>query len=189
MVPRGWEEEAEDAAWTDEYDDEFEDEEFDDEEEELLEEDEFEDEEPEEEDEDELEALIDEGEALIEEGEYGAALDLFREAAERFPESPLAIYKVGHTALMLFSDGVEETNNWQDDDDLAGFYEEALNAFDAAITLDAEYYPALNGQGALYMVAENIEAALDCWQRSVDISPDQEEILTALEEARRQLEG
>ncbi len=135
---------------------------------------------------DELEALIDEGEALIEEGEYQEALVIFREATERFPESSYAHYHVGQTALMMFTDGLEETPMWQDDDDLSGFYEEAQNAFDAALTLDAEFYPALNGQGALFMVVNNLQAAIECWEKSLSINEEQEDILEAVAEAKKQ---
>lgn len=200
MVPRGWEEQSdEDPQNLDEFEAELGEEEEDLEEEEeadddgfLNEDGEFEiddDEEVEEdEEEDELQSLIDEGEALIEEGEYGSALELFREASERFPESPLALYHVGQTALMMFTDGLDVDSNWQDDDDLSSFYEESQSAFESALSLDEEFYPALNGQGALLMVVNNPAAAIDCWQRSLDIMPDQEDITQAIDEARSSLQ-
>ncbi len=190
MTPPGWEEEEEeDSPWMEEYDDDYGDEDLEEDDEDYLDDEYAEYEESEdEEEEDELESLIDEGEALIEEGEYLQALELFREAAERFPDSSLAVFHVGQTALMLFTDGVESTANWEDDDDLMGFYDEAMTAFDSALSLDDEYYPALNGQGALLMVGDNIDAAIECWEKSLDIHADQEEIEAALVEARSQAE-
>ncbi|MDK2973139.1 MAG: Anaphase-promoting complex, cyclosome, subunit 3 [Candidatus Sumerlaeota bacterium] len=188
MTPSGWEEEVEDESpWMEEVEDEFEDEEeFQDESEEFLaEDDEFaDDEDTEDEDEDELEPLIDEAEALIEEGEYEQALDLFREAAERFPESAEAAYKLGDTALMIFANGAEISVSWEDDDDLAAVYEEAINGFEMALSIDDTDYQAYNGLGTLYMVAGNPEAAVENWEKSLDINADQEEIAAALEEAR-----
>jgi tetratricopeptide (TPR) repeat protein len=135
---------------------------------------------------DDLEALIDEGEALIEEGEYTEALRIFREATERFPESPYAHYHVGQTALMMFSDGLEETPDWEDDDDLSSLNEEAQTAFDSALSIDEDFYPALNGQGALFMVLGNHQAAVEYWEKSLSINPDQEDIVEAVEEAKKQ---
>ena len=191
MVPPAWDEEEEDDALLDglsngydnndiaDYGDEDEDDSFEDEDEE-----EYDDEEVVDEEEDELEALIDEGEALIEEGEYAAALELFREACDRFPDNPWASYHVGQTALMMFTDGIENEPNWQDDDDLVGLHEEALNAFETAISLDEEYYPALNGLGALYILTRSPKLAVEAWEKSLAANPDQEDIEAALDQAR-----
>jgi len=181
MIPREWEEDEEDGPWIDEYDEDFGDDDGIDDDDDDLEDD---DDDPAEDEEDELEDLIAEGDTLLEEGEYEQALGLFREAAERFPESPLAVCKVGHANLMLFTDGVEETSNWEDDDDLAGWYEEALTAFDAALSIDEEFVDALNGQGALYMLADKGDDAIECWQRSLEIDPDQADIAAALADAQ-----
>lgn len=191
MTPPEWEEEDEGSAWIDEFVDD-DDEELEAEEDQPVlgedeEEEEFDDEAPEEEDEDELESLIEEGEALIEEGEYGQALEIFREASERFSDRPIALYHLGQTALMVLSDAIEEDgdhSSWQDDDELVGLYEEALNAFDVALSVDEEFYPALNGQGALYLVVDNRAAAVECWERSLEIEPDQEDISQVLEETK-----
>lgn len=195
MTPPGWDEEEEDeeSAWMDDYDDEFAEEEgMGDEEEDFLDDEygEFDDDESngDDEDEDELESLIDEGEALIEEADYQGALELFREAVERFPESAEAAFKLGSTALMIFTDGVETSPNWEDDDDLVGFYEDAVNGFDAALSIDPEDYQIFNGLGAVYMMADNLEAAIENWERSLELNAEQEDILEAIEEARAQLE-
>ena len=192
MTPPNWDEAMEqDSPWIDEYEEEsysspgsplIEDEEniYD---EEDMEDEEFEDAEAEE---DELEALIDEGEALIEEGEYDAAMAQFREAFERFPESEEAACHVGETALMLFTDGIEELANgdWEDDDDLQAYWDEGTGAFEAALGIDEECYPALNGLGAFQLLVGNREQALDYWERSLDINEDQEDITAALEDAK-----
>ncbi len=193
MAPPRWEdEENEETSLLGEYeDDELEDEDLE-EEDEFFEgddledlEDEYDSDESELGDDDDLDSLIDEGEALIEEGEYTEALRIFRETTERFPESPYAHYHVGQTALMMFSDGLEETPAWEDDDDLSSLNEEAQNAFDSALTIDSDFYPALNGQGALYMVLGAHQSAIECWEKSLLINPDQEDIVEAIEEARK----
>jgi tetratricopeptide (TPR) repeat protein len=190
----GWDDEdREDSGWIDDYEeDDFgeEAEEFgeDDDDGEFLDDEALDDDTGEEEAGDsELDGLIDEGEALIEEGEYLPALELFREAAERFPDSALALYHVGQTALMLFSDGVEGSANWEDDDELSGYHEEAQSNFEAALAVDEEFYPALNGQGALAMVLDNPKVAVESWEQSLAIEEDQEDIRAALEEARQML--
>lgn len=194
MAPPRWEdEENEETSLLGEYeDDELEDDELEDEDEffdgddDVEELDEDYDSDDDELEDDDLEALIDEGEALIEEGEYHEALRIFREATERFPESPYAHYHVGQTALMMFSDGLEETSDWEDDDDLSSLNEEAQTAFDSALSLDADFYPALNGQGALFMVLGIQQSAIEYWEKSLSINPDQDDITEAVEEAKSQ---
>ena len=191
MMPPDWaeEEEEEAAEWEENYDAGFEDDEYDEEEDFLDDEYGLEDEEADDDGEsDDLDDMIEEGNTLVEEGEYEAALTIFREAAERFPESPEAVFRVGHAALLLFTDGVEETLNWRDDDDVSAAYEEALNAFENALSIDAEHTQALNSQGALYMVAENPKLAIECWERSIELDPEQDEIEAAIAQARLQVE-
>lgn len=192
MVPPGWNEEEEEE-WIEDSEEKFADDDLGDDGEDMeyLDEDDddlSDDAELEDEEEDELEALIDEGEALIEEGRYQEALDVFREAAERYNESAEAIFHVGHTAMLLFSDGAAENSAWKDDDDLASHHEEALGAFEQALALDPEYYPALNGQGTLHFAAGNVQAACEAWEQSLAIESDQDDITEVLDEARAQLE-
>jgi tetratricopeptide (TPR) repeat protein len=195
MPPPGWDEEVEeDSPWMEDYEDDLADEEeFEEEEDDFEEEEEFvdleEEDGKEDEDADDLESLIDEAEALIEEAEYERALELFREATERFAESAEAAYKLGDTALMLFANGVESSASWEDDDDLAALYEEAINGFETALSIDADDYQSLNGLGTLYMVAGNVAAAVENWERSLELNGDQDEIEAALEEARGLLDG
>lgn len=197
MLSPGWEEEeGDDVGWIEPVDEEEgfgEDYESDDEEEfygdedfEVYDEEDLDDDVEDEEEDSDLDVLINEGEALIEEGEYDEALNLFREALERFPESPLAAYHVGQTTLMMFSDGIGADTVWQDDDELAGYFDESLSAFETALGLDENYYPALNSLGALQMLVDNPKAAIEAWERSLDIDDDQEDIIAALEEARAQ---
>lgn len=188
MIPHEWEQEEDDAPWMEEYDEGFgEDSEIEDEDDEILDDDEEEN--SEDDGEDELEDLIAEGDTLLEEGEYAEALDIFRRAAERFPESPEAVCKAGHAALMLFSDGIDETQSWQDDDDLASYHEEALDAFETTLGMDEDFVDALNGLGALFMLTDNVSGACESWEKSLEIDPDQPDIESALEEARTQLDN
>jgi len=191
MLPPGWEEKEEEEAWyedSSEYgEDSFEGSEDDD----FLEGDDPEiadDAELEDDEESELEELIDEGEALIEEGKYEDALNLFREAQERYNESAEAACHVGYAATLIFSAAVVTSASWEDDDELANLFEEAINSFDTSLSLDPEYYPALNGLGSLHMAAGNVESAIECWQASLDADSDQEDIVEQLDEARAQTE-
>ncbi len=188
MIPPGWEEAEEDEEWLDESENgltgggfEQNDDELFDDEEDFADGDDIQSDE-----EDELEELIDEGEALIEEGLYQEALETFREAAERYNESAEAIFHLGHTAMLLFSDGATGNPSWEEDDELTSLFEEALGAFDTALGLDGEYYPALNSQGTLHYAAGNVKAAFEAWELSLDIEPEQEDIAEVLEEARTQ---
>ncbi len=190
MMPPGWEEAEEDDEWLEESENGFSNDGFKEDQDDYYEDEEdlADDSDIESDEEDELEELIDEGEALIEEGLYQEALDTFREAAERYNESAEAVFHVGHTAMLLFSDSATDNPSWEEDDELASLFEEALSAFDTAISLDGEYYPALNGQGTLHYAAGNIKLAFEAWELSLEIEPDQEDIEAVLEEARAQFE-
>lgn len=139
---------------------------------------------PSEDDDNELETLLGEGEALVEEGEFQKAIEIFMDAAERFNEDPLAIFHVGQAYLLLFSEMVETDERWQNNDDLVSYKEEAENAFETALALDEEYYPALNGLGSLYAAMGDVDEAIDYWDRSLDIYDDQPEIAQALREIK-----
>lgn len=188
MVPPGWDEDEENDPFLEEEEEsEFSSNynpTFDEENEEDYYDDEFVDTPSEDEEVDELDALISEGEALIEEGEYQQALELFIEAAERFNDNPLAIFHVGQTYLMLFTDFAEVEAHWEDDDDLVTYKEEAENAFETSLSLDEEYYPSLNGLGALALLTGQTTQAIEYWKQSLEISEEQEDIQQALEEAK-----
>lgn len=187
MTPPGWDEEED--SWSDEeseessYSDSYGDKSFGDEEDEFYDDD-FVETPSEGGEEDDLETMISEGEALIEEGEYQQALDLFVEAAERFNENPLAIFHVGQTYLMLFGDMVETDQNWKSDDEIVSYKEEAESAFETALSLDEEYYPALNGLGSLALLTGDGAEAVEYWSRSLEIAEDQDEIKEGLKEAK-----
>ncbi len=191
MVPPEWEDEEE--AWSEEYEES----EFGDSyggnplaDEEDDDDDYYEDdfvETPTEDDDNELETLLGEGEALVEEGEFQKAIEIFTDAAERFNEDPLAIFHVGQAYLLLFSEMVETDDRWQNNDDLVSYKEEAENAFETALSLDENYYPALNGLGSLYASMGELAEGIDYWEKSLDIFDDQPEILEAVQEAKSKL--
>ncbi|MEQ8819845.1 MAG: tetratricopeptide repeat protein [Sumerlaeia bacterium] len=140
-----------------------------------------------EDEEDDLTTLIEEGESLIESSDYAEAMEHFQDLAERYSDEPVILYNLGQAALMLFTEGMDDNEghgSWEDDADLVALYEEAMNAFDAALAIDEEHVPSLNGQGALFMVADNVDAAIECWERSLELDPEQEDIAEALEEAK-----
>ncbi|MDX1972551.1 MAG: tetratricopeptide repeat protein [Candidatus Sumerlaeia bacterium] len=139
---------------------------------------------PSEDDESELDDLIAEGEALLEEGEYHQAIQLFTDAAERFNDDPTAIFHVGYAYMLLFSEMVENDDHWQVNDELVTYRDEAENAFETALSLDEEFYPAMNAYGALFACTGNFREAVSYWERSLDLYDDQPEIAEAVQEAR-----
>lgn len=51
-------------------------------------------------------------------------------------------------------------------------YEKSAQNFNKAIKLDPAYAAAYNGMGALYREAGNLDDAISCWEKAVELRPD-----------------
>jgi tetratricopeptide (TPR) repeat protein len=52
------------------------------------------------------------------------------------------------------------------------YFKSAVKNFKKAVELDPRYASAYNGLGTVYVKANNIEAAIDCWEKALRINPE-----------------
>lgn len=55
-----------------------------------------------------------------------------------------------------------------------------IEYFKKAIELDPSYASPYNGLGTAYSLAGNLEGAIDCWQKALEVKPDSDEALYSL---------
>lgn len=161
---------------------------YEDDEEDYWDRDPMEDDEDEEEEADdgpeELEELIQQADELAELGEPRKALRLWRRQIERFIDDPNAQFAYAQAAFRLLEEEIVSEKWWVSDVELVAFFEESLSALEEAVSIDEGHFQSWNLMGALYALRHNYESAIPCWEKSLDINPDQIHVKNDLEEAR-----
>lgn len=141
-----------------------------------------EDEEPE--DPEDLEDVIAQGEELSDFGEHRKALRLWRRHIDRFSDEVDAQFSYGQAAFRVLEEQIVTERWWNSDAELVTFYEESLGALEEAVSIDEEHAPSWNLMGALFALRQNHDSAISCWEKSLEINPDQPEVKSDLKEAR-----
>lgn len=160
---------------------------YEDDEEDYWDRDPMEDDEEDEEEGEELEELPDvvlAADELAELGEPRKALKLWRREIERFVDEPDAQFAYARTAFRLLEEEIVTEKWWVSDVELVALYEESLAALEEAVNIDEGHYQSWNLMGALYALRRNYESAIPCWEKSLELNPDQPEVKSDLEEAR-----
>ncbi len=170
-----------------------------DEEEEFFEDDEDEDEDGDELDDDEdegegnefadLDSVVEEGEELIESGEYAKAIELLQGGLEVFPEEVSLHFLLGLASLESLKEDIDTSELWEDDSDMVEMYEQAVASFEEALNLDPEHVGSLNALGMLYALRGNHESAINCWEKSLEVEPDQSTVNDDIRASRKKLES
>ncbi|MCC5877061.1 MAG: tetratricopeptide repeat protein [Candidatus Sumerlaeia bacterium] len=132
----------------------------------------------------ELEELIQQADELAELGEPRKALRLWRRQIERFIDDPNAQYAYAQAAFRLLEEEIVTEKWWVSDVELVSLFEESLSALEEAVTIDETHFNSWNLMGALYALRHNFESAIPCWEKSLEINPDQIDVKNDLEEAR-----
>ncbi len=134
---------------------------------------------------DDLEALLEEGERMAEEGDIAKALEIFTEAVESYPDSPLSHYNLAVSHYMALRETLDESALWEDIVDEEGHYEEAVAGFERTLELDEEFTPTMNNLARLLALRDRFADAIALLERSLAIDPGQEDATEDLEEIRR----
>src|SRR3954454_297047 len=99
---------------------------------------------------DSLEEYLATGERIANEGRLDEAVDLMREATQRYPESPTGRYNLGVALFLRVREDRAHLDLWED---LAGdeqLVEEAITALEGAIERDGGFVQAYNNLARLY---------------------------------------
>lgn len=130
---------------------------------------------------DSLEEYLATGERIANEGRLDEAVDVMREATQRYPESPTGRYNLGVALFLRVREDRAHLDLWED---LAGdeqLVEEAITALEGAIERDGGFVQAYNNLARLYALRGRSDEALATWKRSLEIMPDQPTVQAEME--------
>lgn len=136
----------------------------------------------------ELNDFLEKAEQAATDENYEEAVEILENAAEKFPESVLAHYNLGVVYYMRLKEDLDHVEVWEDYSDEEGYYEEAVSEFQQTIDLDPDFVPALNNLGRLYALREMWEEAIEQWEHSLEVQPNQPEIEDSIKTAQENLE-
>lgn len=128
-----------------------------------------------------VEEYLEAAENAGDEKQLEQALDILREAVERFPDSGEAHYDLGVALFMLLESRLAHLDLWEnlaEDEELA---EETIAAFEAAIERKPDFAPAYTNLANMLALRGNARKAVALWQRSLELDPDQPEVKDNLE--------
>jgi tetratricopeptide (TPR) repeat protein len=130
---------------------------------------------------DSLDDYIDVSEQVAREGRLDEAVDVLREATQRYPESPTGQYNLGVALFLRVKQDREHLELWENLADDEQFASEAIDALEAAIAADAGFVQAYNNLGRLYALKGRRQEACDTWEKSLKLNPEQPEIRADLD--------
>lgn len=137
---------------------------------------------------DTIEEYISTAEKVAQEGRVDEGIDILREATEKYPESAKAQYDLGVAIFMKLRDDLSHLQLWEnlaDDEELA---EECHFAFQSAIERDPKMAAAYANLGTLLALRGRVRKAIEAWEKSLELDPDQPELAGDLQMYRSQLE-
>jgi len=135
-----------------------------------------------------LDSVVEEGEELLEAGEYAKAIELLAGGIEAFADAPQLYYLLGLASTEALKEDMAHNELWEKDTDLVEMYEQAVSAFEEALNLEPEHLGSLNALGTLYALRGNHESAINCWEKSIEVEPDQQPVLDDIRMSRRKLD-
>ncbi len=130
---------------------------------------------------DSLEEYLATGEKIANEGRLDEAVQIMREATQRYPESPTGRYNLGVALFLRVREDKEHLDIWEDlagDEQLA---DEAMTNLEAAIERDPGFVQAYNNLARIYALRGRSEDAVRTWERSLAIQPVQDTIQAEME--------
>lgn len=133
-------------------------------------------EEYEDEEEGELDQLIDVSGEMVETGESIAAMRLWRHSIDRFSDEPRAYVAHAEACLGYLMEQLGDEPLRRDDEELQPVFKRAVFAAEEALGIEPEEYEAWNILGELYRLQQNTELALNAWNKSLELNPDQDAI-------------
>jgi tetratricopeptide (TPR) repeat protein len=136
----------------------------------------------------ELDDLLAQAENLSKEKRYDEAVAVLNRAIERFPESPLPHHDLSVVHLVRLRADYEHLEIWEDLADDESFFESAVAEAETAIDLDGEFVAARNNLATLFALRGWWKAAIEQWETSLSIRPDQSQVREDLNAARKHVE-
>lgn len=130
---------------------------------------------------DSLDEYITVSEQVAKEGRLDEAVDMLREASHRYPESPTGRYNLGVALYLRVRQDREHQHLWEDLADDEQLAEEAIIALEGAVETDPTFVEAYNNLGRLYSLRGRKADALQAWNKSLELRPDQPQVREDIE--------
>ncbi len=115
------------------------------------------------------------------------AIEILREAVARFPDSAEAHYDLGVALFMLLEARLSHLEIWENLADEEELAEECVAAFEAAIERKPDFAPAYTNLANLLALRGMPQRAVELWQRSLELDPNQPEVVENLARYREEL--
>ncbi|MFQ5721880.1 MAG: sulfatase-like hydrolase/transferase, partial [Candidatus Aminicenantales bacterium] len=93
--------------------------------------------------------------------DYQKALEAYQKALSLDSDYPIIFNNLGSLYLSLFLKTREPEN-----------YQKSIENFKRALELDPNYASAYNGLGAAYSQGGDVDGAIFCWEKAVELKPD-----------------
>lgn len=136
---------------------------------------------------DSLDEYLATGEKVAREGRLAEAVDLMREATNRFPDSATGKYNLGVALFLRLREDKAHLELWEDLADDENLAEEAIVALQGAIETDPTFIAAHNNLARLYALRNRPEDAIATWTKSLELDPDQPTVRAEMELYRSKL--
>jgi len=120
-------------------------------------------------------------------GRLAEAIDILREAGERYPDSAIAQFNLGTALLLAVKEDKAHNELWESLSDEEDLLQQAIVAFQNAIDRDPHLLPAYNNLARALALHGRTDDALLVWERSLQLNPDQPDARSDYEMLRTQL--
>lgn len=127
------------------------------------------------------------GEARATAEELEQAVEILREAAKRWPDNPQVHCELGVCIFMLLESRLAHLDLWENLAEDEALAEEAVSAFETAIALDSQMAVAYTNLGNLLALRGRVRKAIQLWEKSLQLNPDQPAVRENLALYRAQL--
>jgi len=135
----------------------------------------------------ELDDFLAEAEQMVKESRYDDAEIHLLAVIERYPDSPLPHHDLAVVYLARLREDYEHLEIWEDLADDEEVFELAVAETEAALDLDENFLPARNNLGTLFALRAWWEPAIQQWEMSLSVNPDQPVVREDLARARSRL--
>lgn len=127
------------------------------------------------------------GEQMLHENRFDEVVIHLLDVIKRFPESPLPHHNLAVVYLIMLREDYSHLQVWEDLADDETLFQLAVAEEEAALQRDDQFVAARNNLGTLFALRGWWQNAIDQWEQSLSISPDQPEVRQDLTNMRNRL--
>lgn len=107
---------------------------------------------------------------------YDSAIDILESAISIDEDNPVLHYNLGVVYGMKLMEDLDVSKLWEDHTDEEKLFQTAILEYQKALELDPDYIEAYNNLGVLYELKGWKQKALEVWEKSLSLEPNQKDI-------------